>query len=70
MLCPVYAARETNEWGVDSSDLQKLVPGSVLADSLPDAARRLGDIVRPGDLIFTMGAGDVFHVADYLRDED
>lgn len=70
VLCPVYAARETNEWGVDSSDLQKLVPGSVLADSLPDAARRLGDIVRPGDLIFTMGAGDVFHVADYLRDGD
>ena len=70
VLCPVYAARETNDWGVTSADLQRLVPGSVLADSLADAARRLGALAKPGDLIFTMGAGDVYHVADELREEE
>ena len=35
---------------------------------MDNAARRLGEIVQPGDLIFTMGAGDVWQVADLLRD--
>lgn len=69
ILCPIYAAREKNEWNISSADLQVLIPGALLARDLPDAAEKLGGVVNPGDLVFTMGAGDVYLVADYLTEE-
>ena len=70
ILCPIFAARERNESGVSHTDLQRLIPGALAADSLTDAARKLEGLVRPGDLIFTMGAGDVYRVTDELREEE
>ncbi len=68
ILCPIYAARETNTYGISSADLAGRIPGAEAVEDFDHAARRLAEIVRPGDLIFTMGAGDVWRVADLLRD--
>lgn len=70
ILCPIYAAREKNDWNVSAADLQSHIPGALLARDLSDAAQILADVVRPGDLIFTMGAGDVYRVADDLIEEE
>lgn len=68
VLCPIYAARETDNLGVSSAQLAALIPGAEAADSLQDAARRLARIVQPGDMVFTMGAGDVVKIADLLEE--
>lgn len=70
IICPIYAARETNQWNVSSADLQALIPNSLTAKDLDDAAQILKQIVQPGDLVFTMGAGDVYRVADSLCEEE
>jgi UDP-N-acetylmuramate--alanine ligase len=57
----VYAAREDPEPGVTGELVARAVPGGH-AVFLPDRAAVPGavaDIARPGDLVLTMGAGDV-----------
>lgn len=66
ILCPIYAARETNTFGVTERDLAAAIPNAEAVDSLEAAAARLAELVQPGDLIFTMGAGDVFKVEQLL----
>lgn len=67
LLCPIYAAREVNTYGISSQDLADRIPGAVVANDLRHAAQLLEDLVQPGDLIFTMGAGDVNRIAQYLK---
>jgi UDP-N-acetylmuramate--alanine ligase len=67
ILCPIYAARETNTYGISSQDLADRIPGAVAADDLRHAAQILGELVQPGDLIFTMGAGDVNKIVHLLN---
>ena len=57
----VYAAREDPEPGVTGELVARAVPGG-RAVFLPDRAAvpdAVADIARPGDLVLTMGAGDV-----------
>lgn len=67
ILCPIYAARETNTFGVTEQDLAAAIPGAEAVDSFQAAAQRLEALVQPGDVIFTMGAGDVFRVEQLLK---
>lgn len=68
IVCPIFAARETDTLGVSARSLAEKIPGAQTADDLRDAANRLAGLVQPGDLIFTMGAGDVFRLAHLLED--
>ena len=67
ILCPIFAAREVNTYGVSSEDLAKRISGAEVAADLRQAAQMLGEQVQPGDLIFTMGAGDVCKLVQYLN---
>ena len=66
-LAPIFSAREQNTYGVSSEDLAKRIPGAEVAADLRQAAQMLGEQVQPGDLIFTMGAGDVCKLVQYLN---
>lgn len=63
-LLPVYAAGEADPGQADSGLIAAALAGrcgreaALLAD-LDAALRWLEDVVRPGDLVLTMGAGDV-----------
>jgi UDP-N-acetylmuramate--alanine ligase len=61
LVLDVYAAREDPEPGVSGELVASRVPGA-RARYLPDAAAAVGvvaAVARPGDLVLTMGAGDV-----------
>ena len=60
VLTDIYAAREQNMVGVSSLDLANEIPGSVYCPSLPDVTAYLKEAARPGDLILTVGAGDIY----------
>ncbi len=67
MILDVYAARETDTLGISSADLRSLVPGSCYAAGRPaDAAAALTGKVRHGDVVITLGAGDVTNVGPQL----
>ena len=69
VLGEIYAAREQNLLGISSMDLQKEVPGSVYCQTLPEIADYLRSIIGSGDVVLTVGAGDIFRVADALIKE-
>jgi UDP-N-acetylmuramate--alanine ligase len=61
VVLDVYAAREDPEPGVTGALVAEAVPGG-RARFVPDRAQvapLIAKIARPGDLVFTMGAGDV-----------
>lgn len=66
LLADIYAAREQNLIGISSGDLAAEIPQ---ADYLPDFAsieERLRSIAREGDIIITVGAGDIYKVGERL----
>lgn len=66
ILAEIYAARERNTTGISSMDLQGQIPGSVYCETLPEVASYLREIASPGDVILTMGAGDIYRAGEAL----
>lgn len=69
VLAEIYAARESNTIGISSQDLAKQIPGSVYCETLPDVTAYLKESVREGDIVITMGAGDIFRAGEALLEE-
>ena len=42
------------------------IPGSVFCPTLQDVTAFLREIAQPGDLILTVGAGDIYKAGDAL----
>ena len=66
VLAEIYAARERNTTGISSKDLQAQIPGSVYCETLPEVTEYLRSIAREGDVILTVGAGDIFRAGEAL----
>ena len=66
VLSEIYAARERNTIGISSRDLCERIPGSVYCEALPEVTEYLRSIAQPGDLILTVGAGDIYRAGDAL----
>ena len=72
VVTDVYVAREDPEEGVDAQLVAGHVPlpdGAVhVVPSLHDVARALAELARAGDLVLTLGAGDVTVVGPQVLD--
>ena len=66
ILAEIFAAREKNTIGISSQDLACAIPGAVFCPTLEDVTEQLRKLARPGDLILTVGAGNIVSVADTL----
>ena len=66
VLAEIYAARERNTVGISSMDIQKEIPGSVYCETLPQVTEYLRSIAREGDVILTVGAGDIYRAGEAL----
>ncbi len=65
-LAEIYAAREDNDVGIYSRDLAEKIEGAVCCESFEELERRLRETARKGDLILTVGAGDIYKVGEAL----
>ena len=66
VIAEIYAARERNTVGISSQDLQQQIPGSVYCRTLPQVTEYLRSIAQPGDMIITVGAGDIYRAGEAL----
>lgn len=66
VLAEIYAARERNTIGISSAQLAEQIPGAVYCETLPDVTAYLRKNVREGDIVVTMGAGDIFRAGEAL----
>jgi UDP-N-acetylmuramate--alanine ligase len=75
VVLDVYAAREDPEPGVTGRLVADAVPSSLMADGAryvplaADVPREVASIARPGDLVLTMGAGDVTRLGPLILAE-
>ncbi|MGM9590826.1 MAG: UDP-N-acetylmuramate--L-alanine ligase [Faecousia sp.] len=66
VLAEIYAARERNTIGISSAHLVDEIPGATFCETLPDVTNFLRETVREGDVVITMGAGDIFRAGEAL----
>ena len=71
VITDIYAAREPDEGLVHSRDVAALVEShgtpAVYAPAYDQAAAAVARLVRPGDMVITMGAGPVNEVIELLK---
>ena len=66
VLAEIYAARESNKLGISSRDLAQQVDGAVFFETLPEVTAYLKSIAQEGDIIITVGAGDIYKAGELL----
>ena len=66
VLAEIYAARERNTIGISSRDLQRQIPGSAYCATLPEVTQCLREIIQPGDVVLTIGAGNIYRAGEAL----
>ena len=52
-------SREKNTWNIYAKDLAAKIPGCVWFPEFPEIAAYVAERVQPGDLVLTLGCGDV-----------
>jgi UDP-N-acetylmuramate--alanine ligase len=66
VLTKIMGAREINTYGVSTADLAAKVPGSVWFDEFDETADYIVEHARSGDLVLTMGCGDIYKAAKLM----
>ncbi len=63
VLTEIMGSREINTYGITTQDLADEIPGSVWFDTFPKVADYLKENICEGDLVLTLGCGDVYKIA-------
>ena len=65
-LAAIYAAREQNTLGISSKDLSDVIPNARFFNRFEEIVQAVRQTARKGDLILTIGAGDIYKVGEAL----
>ncbi len=68
-LLEVYAASEQPISGVSSANIAKLIPGAKFEPNFIAVTEAVSDAANPGDVIMTLGAGDVSSLGPLILEE-
>lgn len=66
VMTEILPVREENIYGIHTSDLAAKVPGSCWFDSFEKIADYVMEKAKPGDLILTLGGGDIYKCANLI----
>ena len=66
LLAEIFAAREKNTIGISSAALAERVDGAEFYPTFPELEEALKRKARPGDVILTVGAGDVYKIGENI----
>lgn len=66
VIADIYAAREKDTGLVSSADLAGAINGAKHISGFENVAQYFIENAKPGDIILTMGAGDIFKVGDII----
>ena len=70
VLTPIMGSREPNDPSITSAKLAAQIPNAVLVDSLEAAAQWVKDNAREGDLVITLGCGDIYKASKMMVAKD
>ncbi len=68
ILTDIYAAREKDTGLVSSKDLADKIPDSIYISDFDEIASYIKKVACRGDIIITMGAGNVVNIGEMIKD--
>ncbi len=66
VMTEIMGSREVNTYGIYTADLAAKIDGAVWFDSFEEIAGHCLRIAKPGDLILTLGCGDIYKAANMM----
>ena len=67
ILTPIMGSREKNTYGIKREDLAAGLHDVCVVDGFENIADKIDEIARPGDLVITMGGGDIYKAAHIIQ---
>lgn len=67
ILTPIMGSREVNTYGISSENLAKGLKNAVIADGFENIADTVIKTAGKGDLVITMGGGDIYKAAHIIQ---
>ena len=69
IMTEIMGSREKNTYNIYTQDLADKIPGSEWYPTFEEVADRAIEIAKPGDMIITLGCGDVYKIAKIIIDK-
>ena len=66
VISEILAVRETNTYNISSQDLGDKIEGAVCLDTFSEITDYIEENVSPGDLVLTIGGGNVYKCANMI----
>lgn len=68
VMTEIMGSREVNTLGVYTSQLAEKIPGSVWFNTFDEVAEYVTNNAESGDLVLTLGCGDIYKAAKIMKD--
>lgn len=66
VMTEIMGSREVNTFGISTADLAAKIEGSVWFNTFDEVCEHCLSIARPGDLVITLGCGDIYKAANRM----
>ena len=66
VMSEIMGGREKNTYNIHTCDLAELIPGSVWFPGFPEIAKYVMENASKGDLVITLGCGDIYKCAKMM----
>lgn len=66
VMTKIMGSRERNTYGITTQQLADKIPGSVWFETFEEVAQYIVDHAKPGDLVITLGCGDIYKAAKIM----
>ena len=69
ILTPIMGSREVNTYGISSEDIAQKLKDAVVVDGFSNIADKMIETAKTGDIIITMGGGDIYKAAHIVQEK-
>ncbi len=70
ILTPIMGSREVNTYGISSEQLAEKIENCTCVKDFAEAKKVIFEQAAEGDIVITMGGGDIYKVSHDIRDND
>ena len=69
ILTPIMGSREVNTYSIKSEDIAEKLRNAVIVDGFENIADKIIEIAEKGDIVITMGGGDIYKAAHIVQEK-
>lgn len=69
ILTPIMGSREVNTYGIKSEDIAERLECAVIVDGFENIADKIIETAKTGDIVITMGGGDIYKAAHIVQEK-